>query len=135
MIRRTRIVAALLGLAVLAWQVVNAARGRFVHAFLIPDLVIAPALIIASAWPNERRAALGMLAGYSAMAGVFLAATTGRLIVEDSYDLGTTLTTAGLLPCVICAVGLARWLNQRMAGSSPTDVLEADRPRSSGGSP
>jgi len=117
MIRIARIVAALLGVAVLAWQVGNAARGRFVHPFLIPDLAIAPGLIVAAAWPADRPAALGMLAGFSAMAGVFLAATTGRLLVGGRFDLGTALTTAGLVPCAACAVGLGRWLNQRLAGS------------------
>jgi hypothetical protein len=112
MIRFSRAVALVLGLAVLGWQAVNARNGRLVHLFLVADLAIGLALIVAALWPGERGAAAGMLAAFSALAGVFLAATTGRLLL-GGYDLGTALTSLGLVPCLACAGALGRWLAQR----------------------
>ena len=109
MILAARITAASLGLAVLAWQVVNARRGRFVHPFLVADLVLGLFLVAAAVLPGRRGPALAMLAGFAALAGVFLSATTGRLLL-GGYDTGTALTTLGLVPCLAGALGLARWL-------------------------
>ena len=113
MIRLARVAAVGVGAGVLAWQVVNAVQGRFVHAFLIPDLVIAPILIGAALCPADRWAAPVLLAGFAAMAGVFLAAATGRLISGRQLDPGTWMTTVGLVPCLACALGLGRWLGQQ----------------------
>jgi hypothetical protein len=116
MIRLARVTALGLGLAVLGWQGWNAYNGRFVHAFLISDLVIGLLLVVASAWPGDRTAAVLMLAGFSAMAGVFLSATTGRILPGSAFDPGTVLTTLGLIPCLIGAIGLGR----RLSESGPT---------------
>lgn len=114
MIRVARVISFALGAAVLGWQGVNASHGRFVHFFLVPDLVIGAGLIAGAFWPVERVAALAMLAGHSAMAAVFLCATSGRLLMEpEKYDPGTRLTTIGLVPCVVVAFGLGRWLARR----------------------
>jgi len=111
MIRLARAAALLIGGSVLGWQVVNAAHGRFVHAFLVPDLVIGVLLIVAAACPSERVAAVAMLAGFAAMAAVFLSATCGRLTMEPhAFDAGTRLTTLGFVPCVTAALALGRWL-------------------------
>jgi cytochrome bd-type quinol oxidase subunit 1 len=110
MIRAARLTAAAVGLAVLAWQIWNARNGRFVHAFLVSDVVVAVLLIAASAWPGERPAATLMMAGFAAMAAVFLSATTGRLLVGGEFDPGTVLTAVGLLPCLLGAIGLGRRL-------------------------
>jgi hypothetical protein len=50
-----------------------------------------------------------MLAGFAALAGVFLVATTGGLLV-DGFDPGQALTTLGLVPCLAGLVVLSRWL-------------------------
>jgi hypothetical protein len=92
-------------LAVLGWQVVNAAHGRWLHPFLIADLVVGGFLIGAAFWPGRRGSMLAMLAGFSALAGVFLSATTSRLLL-GGYDLGTALTSLGLIPCLVYAIGL-----------------------------
>jgi hypothetical protein len=109
MIPAARLTAALLGLAVLAWQVQNARRGRFVHPFLVADLVLGLFLVASAAWPGRRGPALAMLAGFAALGGVFLAATTGRLLL-GGYSTGTALTSLGLVPCLAGALGLALWL-------------------------
>jgi ABC-type thiamin/hydroxymethylpyrimidine transport system permease subunit len=112
MILPARITAAALGLAVLAWQAVNARNGRFLHPFLVADLIIGLWLVAAALWPGRRGPAAALLAGVSALAGVFLAATTGRALT-GGYDLGTFLTTLGLVPCLACAFGLGLWLARR----------------------
>lgn len=113
MIRLTRGMAMSLGLAVLGWQGWNASHGRFVHAFLISDLVVGLLLVVASAWPTERAATTLMLAGFSAMAAVFLSATTGRMLLGRAFDPGTVLTTLGLIPCLVGAIILGRRLADR----------------------
>lgn len=111
MIRRARAASLLIGGAVLGWQFVNAAKGRFLHFFLVPDLVVGAILLMAGLWPARRAAAIAMLAGHAAMAAIFLCATSGRLLVApEQYDAGTRLTTFGILPCVAVAVGIGRWL-------------------------
>jgi hypothetical protein len=50
-----------------------------------------------------------MLAGFAALAGVFLAATSGGLRV-DGFDPGRALTILGLVPCLAGLVVLSRWL-------------------------
>lgn len=116
MIRGARGTAALLALAVLGWQAWNARQGRFVHLFLVSDIVVALLLLVGSAWLAERTAAALMMAGLSALAGVFLSATTGRLVLRQPLDGGTVLTALGLVPCVAVAAGLARWLVREGAG-------------------
>ena len=119
MIRTARIVSFAIGAAVLGWQGVNAANGRFVHFFLIPDVVIGCMLIAAGSWPSERAAAVAMLAGHAAMAAVFLCASGGRLLVEpEKFDAGTRLATFGMVLCALIAGGIGRWLARRSDGSS-----------------
>ncbi len=109
MIRASRIVAAALGAAVLGWQVVNWRNGRFVHDFLPADLILGTFLVVSALWKGERGAAAAMLGGFAAMGGVFLSATTLRML-RGGYDMGTALTTLGLVPCLIHTTGLGRWL-------------------------
>lgn len=109
MIRPTRLGAAALGVALLAWQVVNAARGRFVHAFLVPDLVLGVGLLGSALIRRDRPAAAALLAMFAATLGVFLSATSARLLL-GGYDLGTALTSLGLVPCLAACVVLGRWL-------------------------
>lgn len=99
-----------LALAVLGWQGVNAASGRFVHPFLIADLVVGVALIVSASWPGDRGPALAMLAGFAAMAGVLLAASTGRLLA-GGFDAGTRLAAIGVVPCLTGAIALGRHLH------------------------
>lgn len=108
-LRTARRTAALLGLVVLVWQVGNAARGRFVHEFLIADLVLAPVLIAASALRPDRRAAAAMFGGFAALGGVFLSASTMRLL-GGGYDLGTGMATLGLFVCLGWSVALGNRL-------------------------
>ncbi|SIN76727.1 hypothetical protein SAMN05444166_0729 [Singulisphaera sp. GP187] len=110
MIRQARATAFGLGLAVLGWQGWNAHQGRFVHAFLVADLVVGLFLVVAAAWPSDRTATALMMAGFSAMAAVFLSATTGRLLLGNAFDPGTVLTTVGLVPCLVGAIVLGQRL-------------------------
>ena len=80
MLRLARINAALLALAVIAWQAGNAAHGRFVHPFLVADLLVAAWLLAASVWPERRIARAALLTSHAAMFGVFLSAVTGRML-------------------------------------------------------
>lgn len=88
----------------------NAAAGRFAHPFLIADLVVGVFLIVAACWPGDRGPALAMQAGFSATGGVFLAASTGRLL-EGGFDAGTRLAALGFLFCLACAIALGRHLH------------------------
>lgn len=110
MIPRVRVLSRVMGLAVLGWQGWNAYRGTLVHFFLVADVVAGLVLILASTWTLERASAVGMLAGFSALAGVFLSATTGRILTGGYVDPGTILTTLGLIPCLLGAILLGRWL-------------------------
>lgn len=104
-----RLTALGLGLAVLAWQVVNARHGRLVHEFLLADLVCGVGLLASSTLGLGRIAQVAMLAGYSALGGVFLTATTMRALL-GGYDFGTFLTTLGLGLCAAWVVILGRGL-------------------------
>lgn len=98
-LRHARRIAALLALAVLAWQAGNALAGRFVHPFLVADLILAAWLLAASAWPRPRVASVALIAGFGAMLGVFLSAVTARLL-SGQFDPGTLAAALGLAPCV-----------------------------------
>jgi hypothetical protein len=104
-----RITAVVLALVVLAWQVGNATAGRFVHPFLVADLVVSAWLLAGSAWPGRRGAALLLVSGFGAMLGVFLSAVTGRMIAGH-FDPGTVAAAFGIVPCVlgIAQAGRAR---------------------------
>lgn len=108
MIRLARWMALTLGLAVLGWQGWNAHKGRFVHPFLVSDIVVGLLLVVASAWPSDRTATALMLACFSALGAVFLSATTSRLLLGAAFDPGTVLATLGLIPCLIGAIVLGR---------------------------
>lgn len=110
MIHLARLIALALGGAVLAWQGWNAHNGRFVHRFLVADLVVSLVLIVGSAWPGRRAAAVLLFWGYAALVGVFLSATTAGLLIDGYQRAGTILTTLGLIPCLACSIGLGRWL-------------------------
>ena len=99
-LRCARITAATLAAAVLAWQLGNAAAGRFVHPSLVADLVIAAWLLAASVWPGRRAAAVALTSGFGAMLGVLLAAVTGRMLTGH-FDAGTVAAAVGLAPSVL----------------------------------
>jgi hypothetical protein len=98
-----------LGLGVLAWQLVNLGLGRFRHEYLAADVAASLVLIAASSWRGERGPASGMLVGFAMFGGIFLAATTGKLIVGGAHP-GTIAAGLGLVPCLIGIAGLGRWL-------------------------
>jgi hypothetical protein len=99
----------MLGLGVLAWQFINLGLGRFRHEYLAADLAASLILIAASCWPGNRGPAAGMLVGFAMFGGIFLAATTGKLIIGGAHP-GTIAAGLGLVPCVVGIVGLGRWL-------------------------
>jgi hypothetical protein len=109
-----RLTAALLALVVLAWQAGNAAAGRFVHPFLIADLIVSAWLLIAASWPNDRAASLSLLSGFGAMLGVFLSAVTARLLAGH-VDPGTLAAAVGILPCLSGTMLAARSLHAMMS--------------------
>ncbi|WP_152051546.1 hypothetical protein [Tautonia marina] len=98
-----RLTAAILALVVLAWQAGNAAAGRFVHPFLIADLILSTWLLLAAFWPHDRPASLALLSGFGAMLGVFLSAVTARMLA-GSLDPGTIAAGLGILPCLLGAL-------------------------------
>lgn len=99
MLRHARRTAAILALVVLAWQGGNAAAGRFIHPFLIADLIIAAWLLLGWRWPDDRQSAILLLSGFGAMLGVFLSAVTGRML-SGQFDPGTIAAGLGIIPCV-----------------------------------
>jgi len=110
MLRWARTIAGLTGIAVVFWQLGNAAVGRFVHPFLVSDLIVSAWLLVASVWPGNHGAAVGVLGGLGAMFGVFLSAVTGRMLV-GAFDLGTAAAAVGLVPSLVgmvCAAGALR---------------------------
>jgi hypothetical protein len=115
-----RAIALALALAVLAWQVANAARGRFVHRYLFADLVASLVLIAGAVCRSQRCASVVMLVGFSALSAVFFAATSGGLLVDGYRTTGTALTTLGLVPSLTCAAVLARGLCRTDPKEPPT---------------
>lgn len=99
-LRLARHTAAILALVVLAWQGGNAAAGRFLHPFLIADVIIAAWLLLGWRWPDDRRSAILLLSGFGAMLGVFLSAVTGRML-SGQFDSGTLAAGLGIIPCVV----------------------------------
>lgn len=75
--------------------------------------MIAAWLIVASSLPGGCRAPVGLLVGFSAMGGVFLAAATGGLLV-DGLNPGTVMAALGIVPCAVGAIGI-------MSGHRPPD--------------
>lgn len=108
--RPIRLLALGLGASVLAWQGGNALQGRFLHPFLVSDIAMSLVLVVGGLWPGERGAAAVMLGGFAALGGIFLSATTGRLLLGGYRDPGTVLTTLGIVPCLAAAVALGRRL-------------------------
>jgi hypothetical protein len=104
----------------LAWQCSPGRDGTpatgVIHPFLVSDVVVGLLLVVAAVWPGERGPAAAMLAGFAAMGGVFLSATSGRLLLGNYRDLGTVLTTLGLVPCLARAIALGH----RLAGERGT---------------
>lgn len=69
--------------------------------------MIAAWLIVASSLPSGGRAPVGLLVGFSAMGGVFLAAATGGLLV-DGLNPGTVMAALGIVPCAVGVIGIVR---------------------------
>ena len=107
MLRHSRINAALVAIAVLGWQVGNAVAGRFVHPFLVADLLVAAWLLAASCWPGPIVARVALLSGHGAMLGVLLSAVTGRML-DGHLDAGTIAAAIGLVPCLAGIVWAGR---------------------------
>ena len=107
--RQVRLLAATMGAAILAWQVGNAFGGKFIHRFLVADLIAAGGLVGACCVRDRRVAAVGMLVGFAGLGGVLLAASTGALLV-DGFDLGRAMAALGVVPCAVGAASLARRL-------------------------
>ena len=114
-LRPYRALALSLGLAVLGWQIVNLALGHFWHEYLVA-VAVASLIVIGSAIVGEdRRATVGMLAGFAIFLGIFLAATTGKLVVGGGHP-GTIAAGLGIVPLPAGrgrarpAVGLVGWV-------------------------
>ncbi|CAN5860906.1 hypothetical protein BH23PLA1_BH23PLA1_20490 [soil metagenome] len=116
--RPVRASAILLGVLILLVQAINAASGRGLHTFLLADLVVGPWLIFAGLLRDERTSAVGMLAAFSATAGVLFAATTGRLLM-GGFDSRTVLAALGMIHCGICSAWLARGISGNRLDPEP----------------
>lgn len=113
-LRPYRALAIVLGVAVVAWQFVNLATGRAWHEYLVADLAASLVLIGSALIRPERRAVTGLLVGFSMFLGIFVAATTGKLIVGGAHP-GTVAAGLGIVPCLVGVVGVGRRLT--MSGS------------------
>lgn len=104
-LRLYRLLAFTLSIAVLGWQCINLGLGlgRFWHEYILVD-VIASLFLLSAA---SRRSAVGMLAGFAMFAGIFLAATTSKLIVSRFHP-GTIAAAVGVVWCAAGAIGLGR---------------------------
>lgn len=101
--------AIVLGLVIVAWQLANLAGGTGLHPFLIPDLVVAAALIAGGLDRSERRSAATLLGAFAATAGVFLAAVS-TAVIAGSFGPGPAAAAMGLVPCLLALPLLARSL-------------------------
>lgn len=102
-LRLYRLLAFTLSIAVLGWQSINLGLGRFWHEYILVD-VIASLFLLSAA---SRGSAVGMLAGFAMFAGIFLAATTSKLIVSRFHP-GTIAAAVGVVWCAAGAIGLGR---------------------------
>ena len=109
-IRPYRVLALMLSVAVLGWQFVNLALGHLWHQFLGADVIASVVLIVFGFARNDRRAAVGMFAGFAMFLGIFLSATTGALIRTIGFHPGTIAAGLGIVPGLIGAIGLGRRL-------------------------
>ncbi len=103
----SRIAAIVLAAIILAWQGWNAATGKFLHRFLIGDLVAA-AILMATAFDKAggRRLQVGLLIGFATMGGVLLAAVGATLV--DGFQVGRLAAAVGLAVCVFGAAAVGR---------------------------
>ena len=65
-----------------------------------------------------------MRAGFSALAGAFLATATGRKVQGGYLDPGTVMTTLELVPCLAGAITLGRRLAGGRAGDSRFQIRD-----------
>ena len=102
--------------AVLAFQLVNLAMGRFWHPFLVPDVALSLLLIDAATTRPDRRAAPYLLACFAAFAGVFLAACCAQSGPGKARP-HTLAAAAGLVVATVAAV----WLVGRLRREDSPD--------------
>ena len=117
-LRPYRALAIALGAGVVAWQFVNLAMGRPWHEYLVADLVASLVLIASALVRPERRAVPGLLVGFAMFLGIFIAATSGKLIVGGGHP-GTIAAGLGIVPCLIGVVGLGRGLSSSRGSQLP----------------
>jgi hypothetical protein len=94
-----------LAAAVLLFQLVNLATGRFWHPYLVPDVALSLLLLDAATTRPDRRAAPYLLACFAAFAGVFLAASCAQS-AEGPLRPNTLAAAAGLVVSALAAVRL-----------------------------
>jgi hypothetical protein len=94
-----------LAAAVLLYQLVNLAQGRFWHPYLVPDVALSLLLVDAATTRPDRRAAPYLLAAFAAFAGVFLAASCAQAGAGRSGP-NTLAAAAGLVISTVAAVRL-----------------------------
>ena len=101
---KSRRLGILLSVFVLLWQLVNLGLGRFFHEFLVADVVASLVLIRGASIEDDRTAARWMFGGFAAFGGIFLAATTGKLVVGGAHP-GTFAALVGLAVSIVGAAG------------------------------
>ncbi len=90
-----RIIAILVGLGTIAWQMSELAAGRADNMFFLPDIVVGLFLAGSALIRPERRAQVLMLCGFGLMSGIYSVATLGQLWL-GALDAGGISTAVGL---------------------------------------
>lgn len=90
---RVRLLAGTLGFLILAWQLGNAWRGRFLHDFLVPDLVVAGILIWGAMLESSRTSRRLLLVG---LGGSTLVLTWAAILGLASRRFDPGKVAAGL---------------------------------------
>ena len=99
MLKIIRIVAVLVGLGTVLWQVMQWQSGNWQNMFFWPDIIVGLFLGFAAFVKVERWASILMLVGFAGMAGIYSVATLGTLTM-GAYDFGAFTTTVGLVFCL-----------------------------------
>lgn len=109
-LKTIRVLAIVVGLSTIAWQIMQISNDNMRNMFLIADIGIGLLLALTALVSNKKTAALLMLIMFSAIGGVFSVATFGDLTLGQ-YKFGSFTTTVGIVISLISIIILYRQLN------------------------
>ncbi len=108
--KTVRIIAILVGLGTIAWQIMQWSGGNAQNMFFLPDILVGLYLAAAALFRDVRRAMLHMFAGFGLMSGIYLVVTLGTPWVEETFSVAANSTLLGLIFTLPCMV----WLGRRL---------------------